>query len=107
MTSFKETGELTLLCYAENLLSDDEFLVLWENNQSSNPDFPWDGYGPFDLENIDEAECRAEFCVEKRDLPTLREVLGISNAHRGLYAIEWKDCACYQNDLLNLVVTAI
>ena len=77
MTSFKETGELTLLCCAENLLSDDEFLVLWENNQSSNPDFPWDGYGPFDLENINEAECRAEFCVEKRDLPTLREVLGI------------------------------
>ena len=70
MTSFKETGELTLLCCAENLLSDDEFLVLWENNQSSNPDFPWD-------KNIDEAECRAEFCVEKRDLPTLREVLGI------------------------------
>ena len=77
ITSFKETRELTLLCYAENLLSDDEFLVLWEKNQSSNPDFPWDGYGPFDLENIDEAECRAEFCVEKRDLPTLREVLGI------------------------------
>ena len=77
MTSFKETRELTLLCYAENLLSDDEFLVLWENNQSSNPDFPWDSYGPFDLENIDEAECKAEFRVEKRDLPTLREVLGI------------------------------
>lgn len=77
MTSFKETRELTLLCYAENLLSDDEFLVLWENNQSSNPDFPWDSYGPFDPENIDEAECKAEFRVEKRDLPTLREVLGI------------------------------
>ena len=76
-TSFKETRELTLLCYAENLLSDDEFLVLWENNQSSKPDFPWDSYGPFDLENIDEAECKAEFRVEKRDLPTLREVLGI------------------------------
>ena len=31
ITSFKGTRELTLLCYAENLLSDDEFLVLWEN----------------------------------------------------------------------------
>ena len=40
ITSFKETIELTLLCYAENLLSDDEFLASWENHQSSNPDFP-------------------------------------------------------------------
>ena len=53
--------ELTLLSYAENLLSDDEFLVLWEDNHSKNPDFPWDRYSPFDLENMDEAECKAEF----------------------------------------------
>ncbi|CAH3147117.1 unnamed protein product, partial [Pocillopora meandrina] len=44
--------------------------------------FPWDSYGPFDLENIDEAECKAEFRVEKRDLPTLREVLGIPPAFK-------------------------
>ena len=63
--------------------------ILWlgyyrypSNNQSSNPDFPWDSYGPFDLENIDEAECKAEFRVEKRDLPTLREVLGIPPAFK-------------------------
>ena len=51
MSSFKATRELTLLSYAENLLSDDEFLVFWEDNQSKNPDFPWDRYSPFDLEN--------------------------------------------------------
>ena len=69
--------ELTLLCYDENLLSDDEFLVLWEDNQSKNPDFPWDRYGPFDLENMDKAKCKAGFQVEKRDLHTLGEVLEI------------------------------
>ena len=77
MSSFKATRELTLLCYAEHLLSDDEFLILWEDNQSKNPDFPWDRYSPFDLENMDEAECKAEFRVEKRDLHTLGEVLEI------------------------------
>ena len=41
------------------------------------PRFSLDSYGPFDLENIDEADCKAEFCVEERDLPSLREVLGI------------------------------
>lgn len=82
MSSFKAMRELTLLSYAENLLSDDEFLVLWEDNQSKNPDFPWDRYSPFDLENMDEAECKAEFRVEKRDLHTLREVLEIPQTFR-------------------------
>ena len=82
MACFKAMRELTLLSYAENLLSDDEFLVLWEDNQSKNPDFPWDRYSPFDLENMDEAECKAEFRVEKRDLHTLREVLEIPPTFR-------------------------
>ena len=69
--------ELTLLCYAENILSNDDFLVLWEDNQSKNPDFPWDRYSPFGFENMNEAESKAEFPVEKRDLHTLREVLEI------------------------------
>ena len=82
MSSFKAMRELTLLSYAENLLSDDEFLVLWEDNQSKNPDFPWDRYSPFDLENMDEAECKAEFRVEKRDLHKLGEVLEIPPTFR-------------------------
>ena len=41
------------------------------------PRFSLDSYGPFDLENIDEADCKAEFRVEERDLPSLKEVLGI------------------------------
>ena len=36
--------------------------------KSKNPDFPCDSYDPFKLENMDEAECKAEFRVEKNDL---------------------------------------
>ena len=28
-----------LICYADNMLSNEEFLVLWENYESKNPDF--------------------------------------------------------------------
>ena len=28
-----------LICYAQNLFSDEEFLVLWENFRSKNPEF--------------------------------------------------------------------
>ena len=68
MASHEELRELMLICYADNMLSDEEFLVLYENYESKNPDFPCDSYDPFKLENMDEAECKAEFRVEKNDL---------------------------------------
>ena len=44
MASHKELRELLLICYAGNMLSDEEFLVLWENYESKDPDFPWDSH---------------------------------------------------------------
>ena len=41
--------------------------------ESKNPDFPWDSYDPFKFINMDEAECKAEFRVEKNDLQRLAE----------------------------------
>ena len=51
---------MLLLAYDGNIISDDEFLVLWESYRSKNPDFPHSSYARFDLQNIDEAECLAE-----------------------------------------------
>ena len=86
MASHKELRELLLICYADNMLSDEEFLVLWENYESKNPDFPWDRYDPFTLVNMDEAECNTEFRVEKNDLQRLAEALqipGTFKCHQG------------------------
>ena len=47
-----------LICYADNMLSNEEFLVLWENYESKNPDFSRDNYDPF---KTDEGECKAKF----------------------------------------------
>ena len=77
MASHKELRELLFICYADNMLSDEEFLVLWENYESKNPDFPWDSYDLFTLVNMDEAECKAEFRVEKNNLQRLAETLQI------------------------------
>ena len=60
------------------MLSEEEFLLLWENCKSTNPDIPWDSYDPFTLINMDEAECKAEFPVEKNDLHRLAEAFQIS-----------------------------
>ena len=49
--------------------------VLSESCRSKNPDFPHSSYARFDLENIDETECLAEFRVRKQDIPVLANFL--------------------------------
>ena len=63
MASHKELRELLLICNADNMLSDEEFLLLWENYESTNPHFPWDSYDPSTIVNMDEAKYKAEFRV--------------------------------------------
>ena len=55
-----------------------------ERQSVEHPEFPWDRYSPFDLENMDEANCKVYFRVEKRDLHTLGEVLEIPPTFRCL-----------------------
>ena len=55
-------------------IDDNEFLVLWQVYQSKNPDFPYEDYGQFSLDEMNETECRAEFPT---DLPLLVHALGI------------------------------
>ena len=77
MPSHKQLRELLLIYYADNMLSDEEFLLLWENYESTNPDFPWDSYDLLTIVNMDEAKYKAEFRVEKTDLHRLAEALPI------------------------------
>ena len=66
---------MLLLAYDGKVISEEEFLVLWESCRSKNPDFPHISYVRFDLENMDETECLAEFRVQKQDIPVLANVL--------------------------------
>ena len=75
-------------------VSDEEFLVLWENYKSKNPDFPRDSYDPFTLKNMrDAAEFKAEFRVEKKkDLHRLAEALqipGTLKCYQGTVLLVW------------------
>ena len=71
MNSFTSIRELLLLGYVTNAVSDTEFVLLYDAYQSKNPDFKHQQYDPFNLDDIDSAECKAEFRVEKADLPRL------------------------------------
>ena len=69
--SFKEFRDLLVLLYGDEIISDEEFLLLYDSFISKNPDFPHENYQRFDLDSMNSAECKAEFGVEKHDLPRL------------------------------------
>ena len=75
MNSFKNVRELLLLSDVNNVISDREFVLLYDAYQSKNPDFNYQQYDPFNLDDIDSAKCKAEYRIEKADLPRLAEAL--------------------------------
>ena len=77
MTSFKETRDFVLLCYDQGILNDEELLILYEQYKSPNLDLPYSSYPLFDLDDIEDDECLAEFRVKKRDISALAEALQI------------------------------
>lgn len=80
MVSFHELQELFLLSHAHGILNDEELLLLYEEYWPKNPDFCYENYGRFSLDDMNDAECLAEFRFRKHDLPLLAEVLQIPDS---------------------------
>ena len=77
MPSFRDTRTLLLLMQNNGVIDDEEFILLYGQYFSRNPDFPYHSYPDFDLEELDESECLAEFRFRKRDIVALSDVLQI------------------------------
>ena len=75
--SYKDLGEALLLSNEENIISDEEFLLLYDEYSLKNLEFQYSDYERFDLDKLGDAECKANFRVEKRDLPALAEAFQI------------------------------
>ena len=75
--ALKDVQNLLLLSHNNGFIDDDEFVVMYDLYVSKNPDFLYDSYAPFDLEELDESESLAEFRFRKQDVRILKEVLQI------------------------------
>ncbi|CAH3029463.1 unnamed protein product [Porites evermanni] len=75
--SFKHARDALVLCHDNGVIGDEEFCLLYDANRSKNPEFPYEEYGKFDLEDMGDDECKAEFRFHKEDIPVLAEVLGL------------------------------
>ena len=62
------------------VLSDAEFVLLYDENRSKNLDLPYDENGRFDLDEMADSECISEFRLRKCDLPKLRDARQIPNS---------------------------
>ena len=77
MTSFRETRVALLDAFSDDTIDEDEFVLLYDAQKSKNPELSYGDYNRFSLDEMDEAECKAEFRCEKNDLPLLTEALQI------------------------------
>ena len=75
MTSFKKTRKMLSLAWADNIITEEEFL-LYDANRPKNLELPYDSYPPFDMNtSVNKAECKAEFRFEKCDVYRLSDAL--------------------------------
>ena len=77
MTSFGDARDLLTTALFDNLISEDEYLILYDLNGSKNLDLPFDEFMRFDLDEMENSEGVAAFRVHKHDLPALAEALRI------------------------------
>ena len=66
-----------LFAHHQQLITDAEFLVLYDLNTSNNLDLPYWKYNHFDLDKLTDSECQAQFHFLKNDIYLLQDVLRI------------------------------
>ena len=73
MASFKKVHEMLCLCLIEEIIDEEEFVLLYKAHRPSNLPFPHSANSneKVSLANKDPAEGKADFRVEKRDIPSL------------------------------------
>ena len=61
MSSFHEVQDQLLLSYEDGILDEDEFFLQREQFMPKNPNFSYEEYDRFSLDEVNDAECLAEF----------------------------------------------
>ena len=69
--SLKEARKRLLYAFDDGLISDEDWLLIYDLNRSTNLDFPYEQYPLFDLDDMQNDECLTEVRFHKNDLPIL------------------------------------
>lgn len=77
MPKLRTVRDAALLAYDDNIISDEEFAILYDLNKSKNFDHAYWEYDKFDLNLKGEDDCFTDFRFKKQDIPRLKNVLQI------------------------------
>ena len=78
MATFEEFRLLLVLYYDANIVSDEDFLLLYEMFPSKTPIFHMTSILALTcILHVSETECKVEFRFDRKGLPVLAEVLQI------------------------------
>ena len=77
MPSLKEVRNQLMFSHFNNEITDEEFLLLYDLNTSTNLDLPYHSYDHFDLDVLENDECLSEFRFRKQDMTLLAEVMQV------------------------------
>lgn len=75
MPNLRGVRDCLLLGLEENILTYEEFILLYDMNTSKNPDFPYWQNESFDLDDLCDDECKAEFRFMKNDIYQVKDFL--------------------------------
>ena len=77
MPSVREITDMLLFGHRDNLISKEEFLLMYYLNKSRNLEVPYWSFDQFNLDLLTDDECTSEFRFYRRDVYLLAEVLQI------------------------------
>lgn len=77
MPSLKEVRDILLISHFQGVINDEEFVLLYDLNRSTNLDLPYEYYDSFDFDLLENDECLSEFRFRKQDIPLLADVLQV------------------------------
>ena len=75
MPYLRHVREMLLIAYDLRYIDEVEFAILYDLNKSKNPEIPYWQYDRFELERMNDDECKAEFRFEKEHLYNLVDSL--------------------------------
>ena len=75
--SLDEVRDSLVISFAEGSITEEEFIILYEEYESVNPFYPYWVFEPFCLDCLDSSECKSEFRREKEDIPFIADALQV------------------------------
>ena len=68
---------MLLIIHFQGVINDEEFLLLYDLNKSTNLDLPYEYYDSFEFYLLENDECLLEYRFRKQDIPLLADVLQV------------------------------